>query len=74
MEIKFGLHSQKKLSENPRLRLQGIKVAIAPPRKASFQPIFSSVAPKLDFQLLFIGMNFENLFPCIATKIICLPT
>ncbi len=48
-EIKFGLHSQKKLSEKPQLRVQGIKVAIAPSRKASFQPIFSYVAPKLDF-------------------------
>ena len=60
MEINFGLHSQEKLSENPRLRVQGIKVAVAPSRKASFQPIFSSVAPEIDFQLLFIRMNFEN--------------
>ena len=61
MEIRFGLHYQENLSENPWCAVIGLSLPLVAPRKWIFSHIFLLVTPKSDFQLVFIR-KYSSMF------------
>jgi len=70
MEISFGLHYQQNLSENPWCAVIGLSLPSVAPRKWIFSHILLPVAPKTDFQLLFIRdiFSFIYLYICFGNS------